>query len=56
LPKRDEDYESAIDRCLIEIEHTRRDMAESQNRIERLRSETSEMLSQTRQMLSQLAL
>lgn len=51
----DEDYEAAVDRTLLEIEHLRSDMAESQNRIERLRAETSGILAETRQVLSKLA-
>lgn len=54
-PKQDKDYEAAVDRYLIEIEHIRSDMAESQTRIERLRAETSGVLAETRQVLSKLA-
>lgn len=54
-PQHDKDYELAVDRYLVEIEHLRSDMAESQNRIERLRAETSGMLAETRQVLSKLA-
>ena len=55
MPQQDKDYEVAVDRYLIEIEHTRSDMAASQERIERLRAETSDMLKETRQVLSRLA-
>jgi hypothetical protein len=55
MPQQDKDYEVAIDRYMIEIEHTRSDMAESQKRIERLRGETSDILAETRQVLSKLA-
>ena len=54
-PRQDKDFEVAVDRYMIEIEHIRGDMAESQKRIERLRAETSEMLAETRQVLSKLA-
>ena len=54
-PQQDGDYEIAIDRYMIEIEHTRSDMAKSQERIERLRNETSGLLAETRQVLSKLA-
>ena len=54
-PQQDKDYEVAIDRYMIEIEHIRGDMAESQKRIERLRTETSGILSETRQVLARLA-
>jgi len=55
MPQQDRDYEIAVDRFLIEIEHIRSDMAESQTRIERLRAETSGILAETRQVLSKLA-
>ena len=55
VPQQDKDYELAIDRYMIEIEHIRGDMAESQKRIERLRTETSGILSETRQVLARLA-
>ena len=55
MPQQDEDFEVAIDRYMIEIEHIRGDMAESQKRIERLRAETSGILSETRQVLARLA-
>ncbi len=55
MPQQDKDYEVAVDRYMIEIEHIRSDMAESQNRIERLRAETSGILAETRQVLSKLA-
>ena len=55
VPQQDKDYEIAVDRYMIEIEHIRSDMAESQNRIERLRAETSGILAETRQVLSKLA-
>ncbi len=55
MPQQDKDYEVAVDRYMIEIEHIRSDMAESQNRIERLRAETSGILVETRQVLSKLA-
>ena len=55
VPQQDKDYEVAIDRYMIEIEHIRGDMAESQKRIERLRTETSGILSETRQVLARLA-
>jgi len=55
VPQQDKDYELAIDRYMIEIEHIRGDMAESQKRIERLRVETSGILSETRQVLARLA-
>lgn len=54
-PQSEEDYERAVERYLIEIEHLRSDMAESQKRIESLRAETSGMLAETRQVLSNLA-
>ena len=54
-PQHDQDYERAVERYLIEIEQLRSDMAESQNRIERLRAETSGMLAETRQVLFKLA-
>jgi hypothetical protein len=54
-PQQDKDYEVAVDRYMIEIEHIRSDMAESQKRIERLRAETSDILAETRQVLSKLA-
>lgn len=56
IPQQDKDYEIAVDRYIVEIEHTRGDMMESQNRIERLRAETSGLLAETRQILSNLAL
>ena len=55
VPQQDKDYELAIDRYMIEIEHIRSDMAESQKRIEHLRTETSGILSETRQVLARLA-
>ena len=55
VPQQDKDYEVAVDRYMIEIEHIRGDMAESQKRIERLRAETSGILSETRQVLARLA-
>ena len=55
VPQQDKDYEVAIDRYMIEIEHIRSDMAESQKRIEHLRTETSGILSETRQVLARLA-
>jgi hypothetical protein len=55
MPQQDKDYEVAVDRYMIEIEHIRGDMAESQKRIERLRAETSGILAKTRQVLSKLA-
>ena len=55
ISQQDGDYEIAVDRYIIEIEHTRSDMAKSQERIERLRSETSGLLAETRQVLSKLA-
>jgi hypothetical protein len=55
VPQQDKDYEAAVDRYMIEIEHIRSDMAESQQRIERLRAETTGMLTETRQILSKLA-
>jgi hypothetical protein len=54
-PQHDNDYEAAVVRYMIEIEHNRRDMAESQRRIERLRAETSQILAETRQVLAHLA-
>lgn len=54
-PQQDKDYEIAIDRTMIEIEHNRSDMAASQKRIERLRAETSDILVETRQVLAKLA-
>jgi len=54
-PQQDKDYEVAVDHYLIEIEHTRSDMAASQKRIERLRAETSDILAETRQVLSKMA-
>jgi hypothetical protein len=54
MPQQDKDYEVAVDRYLIEIEHIRSDMSESQKRIERLRIETSDILAETRQVLSKL--
>jgi hypothetical protein len=54
MPQQDKDYEVAVDRYLIEIEHSRSDMSESQKRIERLRIETSDILAETRQVLSKL--
>lgn len=54
-PQHEEDYEIAVDRYMVEIEHIRGDMAESQKRIERLRAETSGILAETRQVLSKLA-
>ena len=55
LPQKDEDYQIALDRTMIEIEHNRSDMAASQKRIERLRVETSDILAETRQVLAKLA-
>ncbi len=55
IPKQDKDYEVAVDRTMIEIEHNRSDMAASQKRIERLRAETSDLLAETRQVLAKLA-
>ena len=55
VPQKDQDYEAAVDRYLIEIEHLRRDMAASQQRIERLRHETGGMLEETRQVLARLS-
>lgn len=54
-PQQDKDYEVAVDRTMIEIEHNRSDMAASQKRIERLRAETSDILAETRQVLAKLA-
>ena len=54
-PQQDKDYEGAVDRTMIEIEHNRSDMAASQKRIERLRAETSDILAETRQVLAKLA-
>ena len=55
IPQQDEEYENALEATLLEIEHNRRDMAESQTRIERLRAETGAMLEETKKVLSQLA-
>lgn len=55
VPQQDKDYEVAVDRTMIEIEHTRSDIAASQKRIERLRAETSDILAETRQVLAKLA-
>jgi hypothetical protein len=55
-PQQDKDYEIAVDRYIVEIEHIRQDMAESQRRIERLRTETSKMMDETRNVLSKLAM
>ncbi len=54
-PQQDKDYEVAVDRTMIEIEHNRSDMAASQKRIDRLRAETSDILAETRQVLAKLA-
>ena len=54
-PQKDSDYEVAVERYIVEIEHLRQDMAESQRRIERLRTETSGMLDETRSVLNKLA-
>lgn len=53
-PRQDQDYEAAVERYMIEIEHIRSDMAQSQFRIEKLRDETSTVLAETRQVLSKL--
>lgn len=55
IPQQDEAYQSALDATLLEIQHNRRDIAEAQMRIERLRAETSEMLEETKEVLSKLA-
>jgi len=54
-PKHDKDYELATERFMVEIEHMRHEMAESQSRIERLRQETSGLLNDTRRILQNLA-
>lgn len=55
MPQQDKDYEIAVDRYMTQIAQIRGDMAESQNRIKRLRAETSGILAETRQVLSKLA-
>ena len=55
IPQRDEEYQNALDTTLLEIEHNRRDIAESQARIERLRTETGVMLEETKKVLAKLA-
>lgn len=54
-PQQDQDYEVAVERYLIGIEHNRQDMAASQRRIERLQAETSGMLDETRNILNKFA-
>ena len=54
-PQQDKDHQIALERTMIEIEHNRSDMAASQKRIERLRAETSDILAETRQVLTKLA-
>ena len=55
IPQREEEYEIALDATLLEIERNRRDMAETQTRIEHLREETGQMLQETQQVLARLA-
>jgi len=54
-PQQDKDYENAVDRYMVELEHVRDEMAASQQRIKRLRAQTSEILSETRDVLAKLA-
>ena len=55
VPQQDKDYENAVDRYMVELEHVRDEMAASQQRIKRLRAQTSEILSETRDVLAKLA-
>lgn len=53
--RQDEEYKTAIDRFIVEIEKNRAEMAESDQRVEQIRAETRELLAETRHILAKLA-